>query len=90
MHRAQRRSDCYRRDEHLRRTARLLVAFAPDSHVQHDELRQHLDLEREGTLPCVLHRTARYSGEVRACVCQYCDLDSEIRRGEIRGLMTEN
>jgi hypothetical protein len=48
--------------------------------------RQHLDLEREATLPCVLYSTARYSGVVRACVCQNRDLDSEILRREIRGL----
>jgi hypothetical protein len=47
---------------------------------------KHLDLEREATLPCVLHSPARYSRVVRACVRQYRDLDSEILRREIRGL----
>jgi hypothetical protein len=64
----------------------MLVAFASDSHVQHDGLLQYLDLEREATLPCVLHSTARYSRVVRACVCQYRDLDSEILCREIHGL----
>jgi hypothetical protein len=73
-------------------TADMCISFAlhfclslspPDSYVQHDGLRQHLDLERDVTLLCVLHSTARYS---RACVCQYRDLDSEILCREIRGL----
>jgi hypothetical protein len=54
--------------------------------VQYDVLQQHLDFEREASLPCVLHSIARYSGKVGACVCQYRDLDSEILRREIRSL----
>jgi hypothetical protein len=61
-------------------------AFAPECYVQHDELRQHLDLEMETTIPCVLYSTARYSGEIRACVRQYRDLYSKILCSERRGL----
>jgi hypothetical protein len=84
--RPRRRSDCHRLHDHHRCTALLFDDFAPDTHVQHDGLRQHLDLEREATLPCVFHSPSRYSGVVRACVCQYRDLDSEILCREIRGL----
>jgi hypothetical protein len=84
--RLRRRSDCHRRHEHLRCTPLLPVTFAPGSHVKHNGLLQHLDLEREATLPRVLQSTARFSGVVRACVCQYRDLDSDILRREMRGL----
>jgi hypothetical protein len=84
--RPRQRGNCYRRHEHFFCAALLFVAFAPDSHVQNDGLRQHLDLERESTPPCFLHRTARYSGLFRACVCQYLDLDSKVLRRDVQGL----
>jgi hypothetical protein len=62
------------------------VDFAPDSYVQHIGLWHHLHLEREAILPCVIHKTERYSREVRDCVGQHCDLNSEVFRCEERGL----